>query len=61
VLKRKVEAAFDGGRASSDGGALLLREANRAFGVTERLTERVTDFGIRPAASTPSRRSSPGR
>jgi len=42
--RRKVEDVFDGGRVSSDGGALLLREADLAFGVTERLAECFTDF-----------------
>ena len=32
--RREVTASFDGGRLSSDGGALLLREAGHVFGVT---------------------------
>ena len=32
--RREVTASFDGGRLSSDGGALLLREADKVFGVT---------------------------
>ena len=35
--RREVTASFDGGRLSSDGGALLLREADNVFGVTGRL------------------------
>ena len=42
--RRKVEAAFDGGHISSDGGALLLRETDARFGVTERLAECFTDL-----------------
>ena len=35
--RRHVVAKFDGGRLSSDGGAVLLRAANQAFQVTGRL------------------------
>ena len=35
--RRQVVAKFDGGRLSSDGGAVLLRAANQAFQVTGRL------------------------
>ena len=35
--RRSVVGAFDGGRLTSDGGVLLLREADRLFGVTARL------------------------
>ena len=41
--RREVVADFDGGRLSSDGGALLLREADGVFGVTRRLAECLTD------------------
>src|SRR5512135_1277704 len=34
---RRVEAAFDGGAVTSDAGALLLREADRAIGLTDRV------------------------
>jgi len=33
--RREVVGRFDGGRVSSDGGLLLLREVDRRFGVTE--------------------------
>lgn len=33
----RVEGAFDGGAISSDGGALLLREVERRFGLIRRL------------------------
>ena len=35
--RRSVVGAFDGGRLTSDSGVLLLREADRLFGVTARL------------------------
>ena len=35
--RRSVVGAFDGGRLTSDSGVLLLREADRLFGVTRRL------------------------
>lgn len=41
--RRKVQAAFDGGPISSDGGALLLREADARLGITERLARCFTD------------------
>ena len=34
---RRVEGRFDGGRLTTDGGVLLLREVDRRFRVTERL------------------------
>jgi len=39
-----VQAAFDGGHISSDGGALLLREVDRRFGITKRLAQCFTDY-----------------
>ena len=41
--RREVTASFDGGRLSSDGGALLLREADNVFGVTGRLAKCFSD------------------
>ena len=41
--RRKVQAAFDGGHISSDGGALLLREVDRRFGITSGLAECFSD------------------
>ena len=35
--RREVAARFDGGRMSSEGGAVLLREADRVVGVTAKL------------------------
>jgi len=37
VCRKKVTAAFDGGLISSDGGLVLLREAERRLGLAERL------------------------
>ena len=37
VQGKKVTAAFDGGRMSSDGGVMLLSLAERRLGVAERL------------------------
>ena len=41
--KRKVEARFDGGNVSSNGGALLLREADRRLGLSRALARRLPD------------------
>jgi hypothetical protein len=43
VCRKKVSAAFDGGRLSSDGGVLLLREVERKLGVAERLAGCLVD------------------
>jgi Transposase DDE domain group 1 len=40
---RKVVAAFDGGKVTSDGGALLLREVEEKFGFVERFASCFTD------------------
>ena len=37
--RREVIASFDGGRISSDGGALLLRKVDQQLGMIERFTE----------------------
>jgi hypothetical protein len=37
--KRRVEAAFDGGWVSSDGGAILLRETEKRVGLLRRFAE----------------------
>ncbi len=41
--QRKVEAEFSGGNVSSDGGILLLRQADRLTGLTERVAENLKD------------------
>jgi hypothetical protein len=43
VCRKKVSAAFDGGRLSSDGGVLLLREVERKLGLAERLAGCLVD------------------
>ena len=40
---RKVTAAFDGGSMTSNGGALLLRAADRSIGLVDRVTACFTD------------------
>ena len=40
---KKVTAAFDGGRLSSDGGVMLLSMAEKRLGVAERLARRFPD------------------
>ena len=42
--RRSVVGAFDGGRLTSDSGVLLLREADRLFDVTGRLTACFADY-----------------
>ena len=37
VGRKKITAAFDGGRLSSDGGVMLLAQAERRLGIAERL------------------------
>ena len=37
VQRKKLTAAFDGGRLSSDGGVMLLGLAERRIGVAEKL------------------------
>ena len=43
VERKKVTAAFDGGRITSDGGVMLLAAAERALGIAERLAPLITD------------------
>src|SRR2546429_7420491 len=43
VQRRKVTAAFDGGRLTSDGGVLLLAAAERRIGIAERLARLIAD------------------
>ena len=39
VRRKKLTVDFDGGNQSSDGGLLLLRQAERKLGVCERLAD----------------------
>ena len=50
---KELCARFDGGRLSSDGGVLLLREIERRLGIAELLASRVTDERD-PASTTHS-------
>jgi len=43
IRLKKLTAAFDGGRLSSDGGLLLLREAERGLGIADRLASAIRD------------------
>ncbi len=43
VRGRKVTAAFDGGRLTSDGGVLLLGQAERRLGIADRLAACIAD------------------
>lgn len=41
--RRKIEASFQGGEVSSDGGVMLLREADRRLGLTQALDAALPD------------------
>ena len=43
VRRKKLSLAFDGGRLSSDGGVVLLREVERKLGLAERLAGCLVD------------------
>ena len=43
VQRKKVSAAFDGGLISSDGGLVLLREAERRLGLAKTLAGCIRD------------------
>jgi hypothetical protein len=43
VRRKKLTVDFDGGSQSSDGGLLLLREAERSLGICARLADSLTD------------------
>src|SRR5260370_32622044 len=43
VRRKKITAAFDGGRISSDGGVMLLAQADRRLGIAERLAQAMPD------------------
>src|SRR3954454_8213319 len=45
VDRKKITAAFDGGRLSSDGGVMLLAQAERRLGIAERLARFIPDRG----------------
>ena len=43
VHRRKITAAFDGGRLTSDGGVLLLAQAERQLGIAAQLARCIAD------------------
>jgi hypothetical protein len=43
ISGKKVEAAFDGGRVTSDGGVLHLRAIDKAIGLIDRLASCICD------------------
>src|SRR3982075_4042895 len=43
VQRRKVTAAFDGGRLTSDGGVMLLAAAERRLGIADKLAGLIAD------------------
>ena len=43
ISGKKVEAAFDGGSLTSDGGVLHLRAMDKRLGLIERLADCITD------------------
>ena len=50
--KRRVEAAFDGGEVTSNGGALLLRQVDRRLGLTAAVAGALSDWRQRGKVST---------
>src|ERR1700727_2218565 len=43
VGRKKVTAAFDGGRITSDGGVMLLAMAEKELGIADRLARLIAD------------------
>ncbi len=43
VQRKKVVAAFDGGRLTSDGGVMLLAAAERRLGIVDKLAALIAD------------------
>src|SRR3954469_14190776 len=43
VARKKVTAAFDGGRITSDGGVMLLAAAERRLGIADKLAALIAD------------------
>ena len=41
--RKKVQASFDGGEVTSDGGLLLVRQVDRELGLTRAMARRLTD------------------
>jgi len=47
VCRKKITAAFDGGRISSDGGVMLPRPSRSSLGIAERLARVIRTAAIR--------------
>ena len=43
IARKKVSAAFDGGRITSDGGVMLLAQAERRLGIADQLARVIPD------------------
>lgn len=43
VKRRKIEASFDGGDITSDGGVLLLRQVDKQLGLTAAVAKVLED------------------
>ena len=43
ISGRKIEADFDGGMTTSDGGGMLLRQAESKIGIVDRIVEALSD------------------
>src|SRR5438270_10752726 len=43
VARKKISAAFDGGRITSDGGVMLLAQAERRLGIADQLAREIPD------------------
>ena len=61
VRRRVVEARFNAGELTSDGGSLLLRQADRYLGLTDAVARAPEDPRRRGVADGGGARSSPGQ
>ena len=51
VARKNVSAAFDGGRITSDGGVMLLAQAERRLGVADQLARVIPTRAMRTGSS----------
>src|ERR1700674_1977445 len=58
VARKKVSAAFDGGRITSDGGVMLLTQAERRLGIADQLSRRQPASSVMMSAVMPSAKNS---
>ena len=56
IRGRKITAAFDGGRLTSDCGVLLLAQAERRLGIADRLAACIADPRDPGSGDPPGRR-----